>query len=138
MKFQYCAILETKLMHCEWQYASSFFFPLFSFFFLMPIKAINTVLKKILLSSLKINYEIMHQNAAYIPTALQYTQWQCVGKSTVNIHFVTFSQFRKYRLTSKEKRKRAGTAVSSFIHSLPLLFQILYFSRLPFSSRVKC
>lgn len=104
----------------------------------MPINAINTDLKKIISSSLKINYEIMHRNGAYTPTALQCTQWRRVGKSTVMIHFVTFSQFRKYRLTSKEKRKRAGAAVSSFVHSLPLLCQILYFSRLPFSSKVKC
>lgn len=94
-----------------------FFFPLFSFFFLMPINAINTDVKKTLLRSLKINYEIMHQNAAYTPTALQYTQWQCIGKSTVNIHFVTFSQFRKYRLRSKERRKELAQQFPlSFIH----------------------
>lgn len=76
----------------------------------MLYNAINTDLRKIFLSSLKINYEIMHQNCAHTPTTLQslYTQQQCVGKSTVIIHFVTFSQFRKYRLASKEKSKHSS------------------------------
>lgn len=82
----------------------------FFFLLLMLYNAINTDLRKIFLSPLKINYAIMHQNCACTPTTLQslYTQQQCVGKSTVITQFVTFSQFRKYRLASAEKSKHSS------------------------------
>lgn len=102
-------------------------------FFFMLYNAISTNLRKILLSSL--NHEIMHQNCAHSPTMLQslYAQQQCIGKSTVITHFVTFSLFRKHRLA----RKRAITAVSSFIDTLSWLFQFFFFQDCLFSNKMK-
>lgn len=82
-------------------------------FFFMLYNAIDIDLEKILLSSLKIYYKTMHQNCAYSPPTLQYTQWQCIGKRTV-IHFVTFSQFRK-QINKKRGKEQTQQFPLSFI-----------------------